>query len=86
MATGIVKRHPKGCRSHEGGRCNCGAGWEAWEAADDFGELRDGVGQAQLAFVDTARNRIRTLTGAPTGARGMPRGLKTALAGGAQRM
>ena len=30
MATGIVKRHSSGCRSHEGGRCNCGAGYEAW--------------------------------------------------------
>ncbi len=30
MATGIVKRHSKGCRSDEGERCNCGAGWEAW--------------------------------------------------------
>ena len=29
MATGITKRHSKGCRSREGGRCNCGAGWEA---------------------------------------------------------
>ena len=30
MATGVTKRHSNGCRSHEGGRCNCGAGWEAW--------------------------------------------------------
>jgi integrase len=30
MATGIVKRHSKRCRSREGGRCNCGAGYEAW--------------------------------------------------------
>jgi integrase len=29
VATGITKRHTKGCRSREGGRCNCNAGWEA---------------------------------------------------------
>lgn len=29
MATGITKRHSKGCPGHDGGRCNCGAGWEA---------------------------------------------------------
>ena len=29
MATGITKRHSSGCRSREGGRCNCDAGWEA---------------------------------------------------------
>jgi len=29
MAEGIVKRHSVGCRSREGRRCNCGAGWEA---------------------------------------------------------
>lgn len=30
MAEGIRKRHSKGCRAREGGRCNCKAGWEAW--------------------------------------------------------
>lgn len=30
MAEGIVKRHSKGCRSRQGGRCNCNAGYEAW--------------------------------------------------------
>jgi hypothetical protein len=29
MATGITKRHTKGCPGRAGGRCNCGAGWEA---------------------------------------------------------
>jgi integrase len=29
MATGIRRRHSKGCRSRGGGRCNCAAGWEA---------------------------------------------------------
>ena len=29
MATGITKRHSRTCRSREGGRCNCNAGWEA---------------------------------------------------------
>jgi integrase len=29
MATGIVKRHSRRCRSRDGGRCNCEAGWEA---------------------------------------------------------
>ena len=29
MATGIRKRHSQGCRSREGGRCDCNAGWEA---------------------------------------------------------
>lgn len=29
MAEGIRKRHSKGCRAREGGRCNCNAGWEA---------------------------------------------------------
>jgi integrase len=29
MATGIRKLHSKGCRSRSGGRCNCGAGYEA---------------------------------------------------------
>lgn len=29
MATGIRKLHSKGCRSRGGGRCNCGAGYEA---------------------------------------------------------
>src|SRR5512144_3014442 len=29
-ATGIRRRHSKGCRSRQGGRCNCSAGWEAW--------------------------------------------------------
>jgi len=30
MAEGIKKRHSKGCSAHEGGRCNCRAGYEAW--------------------------------------------------------
>jgi integrase len=30
VAEGIVKRHSKGCRSRDGGRCNCGGGYEAW--------------------------------------------------------
>ena len=30
MATGIRKRHGRTCRSHEGGRCNCNEGYEAW--------------------------------------------------------
>jgi integrase len=29
MAEGIRKRHSKGCRARQGGRCNCNAGWEA---------------------------------------------------------
>lgn len=29
MATGIRKLHSKGCAGRAGGRCNCGAGWEA---------------------------------------------------------
>jgi integrase len=29
MAAGIRKRHSKGCRARDGGRCNCNAGWEA---------------------------------------------------------
>lgn len=29
MATGIRRRHSAGCRSREGGRCDCRAGWEA---------------------------------------------------------
>jgi integrase len=29
MAEGIRKRHSKGCRAPQGGRCNCNAGWEA---------------------------------------------------------
>jgi hypothetical protein len=29
MATGITKRHSRTCRSREGGRCSCNAGWEA---------------------------------------------------------
>lgn len=29
MATGIMKRHSKGCPGRAGGRCNCDAGWEA---------------------------------------------------------
>lgn len=29
MAEGIRRRHSKGCRSREGRRCNCNAGWEA---------------------------------------------------------
>jgi integrase len=29
MATGIRRRHSKSCRSHEGGPCNCNAGFEA---------------------------------------------------------
>jgi integrase len=29
MATGITKRHTKGCPGRDSGRCNCGAGWEA---------------------------------------------------------
>lgn len=29
MATGITKRHGRGCGSRSGGRCNCNAGWEA---------------------------------------------------------
>jgi len=29
MATGITKLHSKGCPGKEGGRCRCGAGWEA---------------------------------------------------------
>src|SRR5262245_14437345 len=30
MAEGIRRRHSKGCRAREGGRCNCKAGYEAW--------------------------------------------------------
>jgi integrase len=30
MATGIVKLHSKGCPAHDGGRCRCNAGYEAW--------------------------------------------------------
>jgi integrase len=29
MATGVTKRHSKGCPGTDGGRCNCKAGWEA---------------------------------------------------------
>ncbi len=29
MAEGIRRRHSKGCRARQGGRCNCNAGWEA---------------------------------------------------------
>ncbi len=29
MSTGIRKLHSKGCPGRDGGRCNCGAGWEA---------------------------------------------------------
>jgi integrase len=29
MAEGIRRRHSRGCRSGNGGRCNCNAGWEA---------------------------------------------------------
>lgn len=29
MATGITRRHGKGCGSRDGGRCTCNAGWEA---------------------------------------------------------
>jgi integrase len=29
MATGITKRHSKGCPGRDGGRCRCNAGWEA---------------------------------------------------------
>src|SRR5947207_6793850 len=30
MATGITKRHSKGCPARDHGRCRCSAGWEAW--------------------------------------------------------
>lgn len=30
MAEGVRKRHSKGCRSRDGDRCNCNAGYEAW--------------------------------------------------------
>jgi integrase len=30
VAEGIRKRHSRGCRSRQGGRCNCNAGYEAW--------------------------------------------------------
>lgn len=30
MATGIRKRHSAGCAAKDGGRCRCGAGYEAW--------------------------------------------------------
>jgi hypothetical protein len=30
MATGIRKLHSRGCQSRKGGRCNCGAGYEAY--------------------------------------------------------
>jgi integrase len=30
VAEGIRKRHSKGCRARDGGRCNCKAGYEAW--------------------------------------------------------
>src|SRR5262245_3399991 len=29
MSTGIRKRHSKDCPGRDGGRCRCGAGWEA---------------------------------------------------------
>jgi hypothetical protein len=29
MTTGIRKLHSKGCPGRAGGRCSCGAGWEA---------------------------------------------------------
>jgi hypothetical protein len=36
MATGVTKRHSKGCPGLNGGRCNCNAGWEAsvWSQRD----------------------------------------------------
>jgi integrase len=30
MAVGVVRRHSTHCRSRQGGRCNCNAGYEAW--------------------------------------------------------
>ena len=30
MAEGIIRRHSKSCRSRDGGRCSCKAGWQAW--------------------------------------------------------
>ncbi len=29
MSTGIRRLHSKGCAARDGGRCNCGAGYEA---------------------------------------------------------
>ena len=29
MSTGIRKLHSKDCPGSDGGRCNCGAGWDA---------------------------------------------------------
>lgn len=30
MAEGVVRRHAKSCPAHQGKRCRCSSGWEAW--------------------------------------------------------
>jgi integrase len=43
MATGITKRHSKGCAGREpGGRCTCGAGWQATVHTRDGKRIRRG--------------------------------------------
>jgi integrase len=40
---GIVERHGEGCRSHDGGRCNCAVRYEAW-IHDKRAEIKDADG------------------------------------------
>ncbi len=79
MATGIRKRHSQGCRSRDGGRCNCNAGWEAsvylaregrkvrktFKAEAEARSWRaDAMTAANRGTLPSARRDTRTLTAA----------------------
>src|SRR4051794_9206809 len=79
MATGIRRLHSRGCRSKQGGRCNCGAGWEAsvylaregrkirktFRAEAEARSWRaDALAAANRGALPTARRDTRTLAAA----------------------
>ena len=68
MATGIVKRHSRRCRSNDDGRCNCQPSYQAWVSQKVGGEHRkikktfsgEGAFAAAKAWREDAGARKRT--------------------------
>lgn len=67
MATGIVKRHSRQCRSRDGGRCSCRPSYQAWISRKEKGSHRkirksfrgEGAFAAAKAWRDDASMRKR---------------------------
>lgn len=68
MATGIVKRHSRSCRSTDGGRCSCKPSYQAWVSQKVAGKHRkvkktfsgEGAFTAAKAWREDAGARKRT--------------------------